>query len=46
MRLIVKASLKFGQIETEGVAQKAKIRCTIEGDEIAKYFHGILNRKT
>ncbi|GJZ08806.1 RNA-directed DNA polymerase, eukaryota [Tanacetum coccineum] len=28
-----------------GVAQKAKVRWAIEGDENSKYFHGIINKK-
>nr|GEW67325.1 RNA-directed DNA polymerase, eukaryota, reverse transcriptase zinc-binding domain protein [Tanacetum cinerariifolium] len=27
------------------VAQKAKIKCAIEGDENSKYYHGVINKK-
>nr|GFA68397.1 hypothetical protein [Tanacetum cinerariifolium] len=29
----------------KGMAQKAKVRWAIEGDENSKYFHGIINKK-
>ncbi|GJV10993.1 hypothetical protein Tco_1352534 [Tanacetum coccineum] len=32
-------------IDQGGMAQKAKVRWAIEGDENTKYFHGILNNK-
>ncbi|GJY14126.1 hypothetical protein Tco_0383435 [Tanacetum coccineum] len=32
-------------MDSEEVAQKAKVRWAIEGDENSKYFHGILNNK-
>ncbi|GJV26891.1 RNA-directed DNA polymerase, eukaryota, reverse transcriptase zinc-binding domain protein [Tanacetum coccineum] len=31
--------------EMAGMAQKAKIKWSIEGDENSKYYHGILNKK-
>nr|GEX90040.1 putative RNA-directed DNA polymerase, eukaryota, reverse transcriptase zinc-binding domain protein [Tanacetum cinerariifolium] len=33
------------KLNTLEVAQKSKIKWTIEGDENSKYFHGILNKK-
>ncbi|GKD88097.1 RNA-directed DNA polymerase, eukaryota, partial [Tanacetum coccineum] len=35
----------FGKLESTEIAQKAKIKCSIEGDENLKYFHGILIKK-
>lgn len=35
----------INSIEYVEVAQKAKVRWAIEGDENTKYFHGILNNK-
>ncbi|GJT65593.1 RNA-directed DNA polymerase, eukaryota [Tanacetum coccineum] len=35
----------FGKLESMEIAQKAKIKWSIEGDENSKYFHGILNKK-
>ncbi|GKA39219.1 hypothetical protein Tco_0731770 [Tanacetum coccineum] len=32
-------------MDSEEMAQKAKVRWAIEGDENSKYFHGILNNK-
>nr|GFC06848.1 RNA-directed DNA polymerase, eukaryota [Tanacetum cinerariifolium] len=32
-------------LEATEIAQKAKIKCSIEGDENSKFFHGILNKK-
>ncbi|GKC40007.1 RNA-directed DNA polymerase, eukaryota, partial [Tanacetum coccineum] len=36
---------KFNKRHTLDMAQKAKIRWAIEGDENSKYFHGIINKK-
>ncbi|GKE18935.1 RNA-directed DNA polymerase, eukaryota [Tanacetum coccineum] len=33
------------KIESLEIAQKVKIKWSIEGDEYSKYFHGILNKK-
>ncbi|GJW47341.1 hypothetical protein Tco_0078987 [Tanacetum coccineum] len=35
----------LNDIEAMKVAQKPKVRWSIEGDENTKYFHGILNKK-
>ncbi|GKF05973.1 RNA-directed DNA polymerase, eukaryota, partial [Tanacetum coccineum] len=35
----------YGKLESMEIAQKAKIKWSIEGDENSKYFHGILNKK-
>nr|GEV62670.1 RNA-directed DNA polymerase, eukaryota [Tanacetum cinerariifolium] len=35
----------FGRLESMEIAQKAKIKWSIEGDENSNYFHGILNKK-
>ncbi|GJX92507.1 RNA-directed DNA polymerase, eukaryota, reverse transcriptase zinc-binding domain protein [Tanacetum coccineum] len=34
-----------GALKHENLAQKAKVRWAIEGDENSKYFHGIINKK-
>ncbi|GJZ89135.1 RNA-directed DNA polymerase, eukaryota, reverse transcriptase zinc-binding domain protein [Tanacetum coccineum] len=45
-RLHVMNSLHdLDKIESLEIAQKAKIKWSIEGDENYKYFHGILNKK-
>ncbi|GJV36929.1 RNA-directed DNA polymerase, eukaryota [Tanacetum coccineum] len=36
---------KLEKIESLELAQKAKIKWSIEGDENSKYFHGIINKK-
>ncbi|GKD20789.1 hypothetical protein Tco_1222492, partial [Tanacetum coccineum] len=33
------------KLQSVEVAQKAKIKWAIEGDENSKYYHGILNKK-
>ena len=33
------------KLESLEIAQKVKIKWSIEGDENLKYFHGILNKK-
>ncbi|GKC63792.1 RNA-directed DNA polymerase, eukaryota, partial [Tanacetum coccineum] len=48
--LILRSSLlkdlnNLDSIEVAEIAQKAKIRWAIEGDEKSRYFHGILNSK-
>ncbi|GKB52775.1 hypothetical protein Tco_0903528 [Tanacetum coccineum] len=35
----------LGKLESMEIAQKSKIKWSIEGDENSKYFHGILNKK-
>ncbi|GJS59572.1 RNA-directed DNA polymerase, eukaryota [Tanacetum coccineum] len=45
-RIYVSKSLQdIEKMESMKVAQKAKIKWTIEGDENSKYYHGILNKK-
>ncbi|GKE42243.1 hypothetical protein Tco_1469527 [Tanacetum coccineum] len=36
---------KLEEMESLELAQKAKIKWSIEGDENSKYFHGIINKK-
>ncbi|GKC36410.1 RNA-directed DNA polymerase, eukaryota, reverse transcriptase zinc-binding domain protein [Tanacetum coccineum] len=36
---------EFDKLESMEVAQKAKIKWAIEGDENSKYYHGVLNKK-
>ncbi|GJZ10117.1 RNA-directed DNA polymerase, eukaryota [Tanacetum coccineum] len=43
--LMLKDLHNIDSIEVEELAQKAKIRWAIEGDENSRYFHGILNSK-
>ncbi|GJX53941.1 putative reverse transcriptase domain-containing protein [Tanacetum coccineum] len=46
MRLnVVKSLQDLDKLDSLEVAQKAKIKCSIEGDENSKYFHGVLNKK-
>ncbi|GJW94888.1 RNA-directed DNA polymerase, eukaryota [Tanacetum coccineum] len=42
---VMKSLQDLEKIESLEVAQKAKIKWSIEGDENTKYFHGILNKK-
>ncbi|GJY02841.1 RNA-directed DNA polymerase, eukaryota [Tanacetum coccineum] len=45
-RMSVSKSLQdLDKLESMEVAQKAKIKWAIEGDENSKYYHGILNKK-
>ncbi|GJX04945.1 RNA-directed DNA polymerase, eukaryota, reverse transcriptase zinc-binding domain protein [Tanacetum coccineum] len=45
-RMSISKSLKeLDKLESMEVAQKAKIKWAIEGDENSKYYHGILNKK-
>ncbi|GJX33250.1 RNA-directed DNA polymerase, eukaryota, reverse transcriptase zinc-binding domain protein [Tanacetum coccineum] len=37
--------LKFLRLQASEVAQKAKIKWYVEGDENTKFFHGMLNKK-
>ncbi|GJT69646.1 RNA-directed DNA polymerase, eukaryota [Tanacetum coccineum] len=44
--LLLKRNLhKLNQRDLKDVAQKAKVRWAIEGDENTKFFHGIINKK-
>ncbi|GJR44697.1 hypothetical protein Tco_1312800 [Tanacetum coccineum] len=46
MRLnVVKSLQDLDKLDSLEVAKKAKIKCSIEGDENSKYFHGVLNKK-
>nr|GEZ09060.1 nucleotide-binding alpha-beta plait domain-containing protein [Tanacetum cinerariifolium] len=42
---IIKAIQEVDKVDNMEVAQKAKIKWAIEGDENTKYYHGILNKK-
>ncbi|GJU07513.1 hypothetical protein Tco_1123943 [Tanacetum coccineum] len=42
---VVKSLQDLDKLDSLEVAQKAKIKCSIEGDENSKYFHGVLNKK-
>ena len=42
---ITKLLLDFEHKESMDLAQKAKVKWAIEGDENSKYFHGIINKK-
>ncbi|GKA00653.1 RNA-directed DNA polymerase, eukaryota [Tanacetum coccineum] len=42
---VMKSLQDLEKLESLEVAQKAKIKWSIEGDENTKYFHGILNKK-
>nr|GEX84239.1 RNA-directed DNA polymerase, eukaryota, reverse transcriptase zinc-binding domain protein [Tanacetum cinerariifolium] len=42
---VVKSLQDLDKLESLKVAQKAKIKWSIEGDENSKYYHGILNKK-
>ncbi|GJU93381.1 RNA-directed DNA polymerase, eukaryota [Tanacetum coccineum] len=42
---LVKDLHELDNIEALEIAQKAKVRWSIEGDENTKYFHGIVNKK-
>nr|GEX14054.1 RNA-directed DNA polymerase, eukaryota, reverse transcriptase zinc-binding domain protein [Tanacetum cinerariifolium] len=42
---IIKAIQEVDKADNMEAAQKAKIKCAIEGDENTKYYHGILNKK-
>ncbi|GJY79704.1 RNA-directed DNA polymerase, eukaryota [Tanacetum coccineum] len=42
---LLKDLQEFNKRHTLDMAQKAKIRWAIEGDENSKYFHGIINKK-
>ena len=42
---LMKSLNDFNCLEAMEAAQKYNVRWSIEGDENAKYFHGILNRK-
>ncbi|GJT64574.1 hypothetical protein Tco_1016054 [Tanacetum coccineum] len=45
-RMFVSKSLQeLDNLESMEVAQKAKIKWAIKGDENSKYYHGILNKK-
>ncbi|GJR88976.1 RNA-directed DNA polymerase, eukaryota [Tanacetum coccineum] len=42
---ILKSIQDFVKLDTMELAQKAKIKWAIEGDENSKYYHGVLNKK-
>ncbi|GJT51896.1 hypothetical protein Tco_0978053 [Tanacetum coccineum] len=42
---IMKLILDADRMETLDLAQKAKVKWAIKGDENSKYFHGIINKK-
>ncbi|GJY32993.1 RNA-directed DNA polymerase, eukaryota, reverse transcriptase zinc-binding domain protein [Tanacetum coccineum] len=42
---VVKSLQDLDKLESLEVAQKAKIKWSIKGDENSKYYHGILNKK-
>ncbi|GJT78022.1 RNA-directed DNA polymerase, eukaryota [Tanacetum coccineum] len=42
---VVQLIQEMEKVETLEVAQKAKIKWAIEGDENSKYYHGVLNKK-
>nr|GEY38041.1 RNA-directed DNA polymerase, eukaryota [Tanacetum cinerariifolium] len=42
---LVKSLNELNNLEALDIAQKAKVRWSIEGDENTKYFHGVLNNK-
>ncbi|GKD27346.1 RNA-directed DNA polymerase, eukaryota, partial [Tanacetum coccineum] len=42
---LMKSLDEFNSFEAMKVAQKAKLRWSIKGDENTKYFHGVLNNK-
>lgn len=41
---VVKAIVDIDRVEALDIAQKAKVRWEIEGDENTKHFHGIVNK--
>ncbi|GJT78028.1 RNA-directed DNA polymerase, eukaryota [Tanacetum coccineum] len=42
---VVRSLRELEKLQSVEVAQKAKIKWAIEGDENSKYYHGILNKK-
>ena len=42
---IIKSIQELDKLQSMEVAQKAKVKWAIEGDENSKYYHGILNKK-
>nr|GFB93328.1 RNA-directed DNA polymerase, eukaryota [Tanacetum cinerariifolium] len=44
-REVVRLIQKVEKVDAMEVAQKAKIKWSIEGDENSKYYHGVLNKK-
>ena len=42
---IIKSIQELDKLQSMEVAQKAKVKWAIEGDENSKYYYGILNKK-
>nr|GEU47366.1 RNA-directed DNA polymerase, eukaryota [Tanacetum cinerariifolium] len=42
---VIRLMQEMDKVDNLEVAQKAKIKWTIEGDENSKYYHGVLNKK-
>nr|GEX09628.1 RNA-directed DNA polymerase, eukaryota, reverse transcriptase zinc-binding domain protein [Tanacetum cinerariifolium] len=42
---VIKSMHHIGKIQAMDMAQKAKIKCSTEGDENSQFFHRVLNKK-